>query len=88
MAEKSHTLYTKRRFGAQLILELEKGFSIERIAQWADGIHFKHHTEIDNDLNIIIQNLGSIGLGPQFEMTEQEILDLAIKLISEKNNRE
>ncbi|MGL5784632.1 MAG: hypothetical protein ACRCYZ_04115 [Alphaproteobacteria bacterium] len=77
--------YTKKMFAAELILQLEKDhYSIERIAQWADSIFHQHLPCLDTDLSKIIQNIGSMTFGPEFEMSEKDLRILAIKLLKEK----
>lgn len=73
--------YTKKRFGAELILKLEEGYDIEKIAQWADNVHYKHLGEMNDELNDIVQNIASMSFGSQFIYSEQELRDLAVQLI-------
>ena len=73
--------YTKKQFAAELILELEKGYDKEKIAKWADKIYHKHLREIDDELDNIIQKISLMSFGKQFEYTENELIELAIKLI-------
>jgi hypothetical protein len=83
--------YTKRKFGAELILELEKdvdlGFDITRMSKWADKIHNDHIGETDDDLDIIIQNIGSMSFGSEFELTKEELLKIAIDCIIDSNSK-
>ena len=73
--------YTKRQFGAELILELEKGYDKEKIAIWADQIHQKYLKEIDDELYEIIEKISLMSFGKQFEYSEAELIDLAVNLI-------
>jgi hypothetical protein len=74
--------YTKRRFGAELILELEKGFNIQKLSKWADYIDYNHEGELeDEELQEIIRSIGAMSLDPQFEYTEEQLLGLGLKLI-------
>ena len=73
--------YTKKRFGAELILALERGYDIHKLSEWADEIRYKHIEELDPELKGIIEDLSSMNLGKQFEYTKQELIDLAVNLI-------
>jgi hypothetical protein len=74
--------YSKRRFGAELILELEKGFDITKISKWADKIHHDHLKEFDENTDAHIQNIGSMSFGPEFELSKDELLKIAIDCIN------
>ncbi|MBD3231110.1 hypothetical protein GF322_00450 [Candidatus Dependentiae bacterium] len=75
--------YTKRQFGAELILELEKGYNREKIAIWAEQIRQKHLKEIDDELYVIIEKICLMSFGEQFEYSKAELIDLAINLIKQ-----
>ena len=72
--------YTKRRFGAELILELEKGFDPARIAKWADKIEYDHVGETDNEIYKFLSHI-SLMNEEQFEISEEELLSIAKKCI-------
>lgn len=76
--------YTRRILGAELILKLEKGFSVEQISNWADELRIKHIGNTDKIVDDVIQDLSAMNFGEEFEMTKKELNDLAIKLIQEK----
>ena len=76
-------IYSKKRFGAELILCLEEGYDVDRIAKWADQVYYQHLNELDDSLRETIQNLGSMSFGEQFVYTEKELRDLAVGLITE-----
>ncbi len=80
--------YSKRKFGAELILCLEEGYDIDRIAKWADRVYYDHQKDLDDQLDDIIQNLGSMTFSSQFVYTEKELIDLAVKLITDKYQQE
>jgi hypothetical protein len=76
--------YSKKRFAAKLILELESGYDIEKLAAWANNIYYTHKEKMDKDLANIAQDISFINLGPSFKRSEQELRDLAVKLLREK----
>ncbi|MCX7353186.1 MAG: hypothetical protein NTW22_08005 [Proteobacteria bacterium] len=70
--------YTKRRFGAELILELEKDFDINKLSHWAYEISWDVD---DKDFNDILQKVIAINAGPEFELSKDELLSIAKKCI-------
>lgn len=76
-------MYNKRQFGAEMILKLEEGASIDSISCWADKIYYKHFDEIDDELSVQIQNIASMSFGSDFVYTKDELNNLAIKLITD-----
>ncbi|MFA6263708.1 MAG: hypothetical protein WCW33_04215 [Candidatus Babeliales bacterium] len=76
--------YSKKRFAAELILELENGYDIEKLAAWANNIYYAHKEKMDKDLANIVQDISYINLGPSFERSEQELRDLAVSLLQKK----
>jgi hypothetical protein len=74
---------TKRRLGAELILHLEEGYDPEKLENWANIFYHDHVKFLDPEVRLILQDLMSLTSGPEFEMEEKEIQDLALKLINE-----
>lgn len=77
--------YSKRKFGAELLLCLEEGYNPERIAKWADNFYYEHLKELDDDIGETVKNLASMSFGQQFIYSEKEIKDLAINLINKES---
>ena len=75
--------YSKRRFGAELILALENGYDIKKLSEWADGIRYKYLLELTPELKEIIENISAMSFGDEFVYTKQELINLAVKLIKE-----
>ena len=74
--------YTKRKFGAELILFLEKTpYDVDKIARWADEVYNENLREIDDELDGVIQDISSMSFGPEFERSEVELRKLALNLI-------
>lgn len=78
---------SSRRLGAELILQLEKGFSIKSLEAWANAFYHDNIRNLNPETKYILQDLMSLSLGSEFEMTEEEVWDLAIKLISKNHNK-
>ena len=77
--------YTKRRFGAELILDLElEEFSVDRISRRAYWLSIED--DIDKDLKKIVQDLSCINAGPEFELTKDEVLKIAIDCVCSEDN--
>lgn len=81
--------YTKRRFGAELILEVEKDYDIQKLSQWADSLEDfllygdSKYEDLDDDLIEIIRNIGAMSSDLQFEYSKQDLIDLGVNLIKE-----
>lgn len=74
--------YTSKQFGLDLKKQLQHSFAVHEISQWAYLLGIDKHREIDSDLDKIIQQIAVMSEGPQFEFSEQELLDLANSLIA------
>lgn len=73
--------YSKRRFGAELILELEKGFDPARIAIWSDKVHHDHIGETDNEVDKLMFSI-SLMNEDQFEISKDQLQKIAIDCIN------
>ena len=78
-------IYTKRRFGAELIIFLEENrYNVKAIVRWADKIYHDHVGDFDEELHPIIQDISSMCCDAQFIQTESQLYTLAIRLIKGK----
>jgi len=75
---------TKKRLGAELILQLEGGYSPEKLENWANNFYHDNVKFLDPEVRLVLQELMSLTLGPEFEMKEKEIQNLAVRLINER----
>jgi hypothetical protein len=81
------TYYSKRMFGADLILKLEQNkYSPSSIADWANYIYNKHVGRTEEGLDSIIQDIMAMDLGDEFELSEQQLNDLALALMAKNNS--
>jgi hypothetical protein len=71
---------SKADLGIQLKKELEKGYNLERISNWAlEKLIFSG--DVGKELNYILNVISAINEGPEFEYTEQELNLLSELLI-------
>ena len=75
--------YTKKQFALDLKQKLQHGFDIPKLSQWAYLLSVDRYEEIDSCLDKIIQQIAVMNEGPEFEFSENELLDLANKIIEE-----
>jgi hypothetical protein len=77
--------YSKKEIGVMLKNELNKGYDIKRISNWAEDIFFnipEGSIEHDN----ILRHLLLMDAGPEFEYSEEELKLLAEMLINEEED--
>ena len=72
--------YSKKKFALDLRQQVEKGFNISKIAQWAYEITIDKHREISPELYKTIQVVAVMDGGPEFEFSEEELLQFANEL--------
>lgn len=66
--------------GAALSLQMKNGFTPEKLEHWANVYYHDNIRFLDSEVRLILQDLMSITSGPEFEMSEKEIIDLITKL--------
>ena len=79
--------YTKRRFAAELLVELERDlaeaehpFSVVRLARWASNKHFKYQ-RLFEDLVDSVMTIMLMEDGEEFELDINQVRQLAEKLL-------
>lgn len=72
--------YSKKQFSKDLKQEIQKGFDVARIAQWAYMLSIDRYREIPSDLDKVIQQVAVMGEGEEFEFSEDELIQLADEL--------
>ena len=82
-------IYTKRRFAAELLVELERdlteaepAFSLVRLARWASTIHFKYQGHLEAGLEESIMTIMLMEEGEEFELDIHQIRRLATEMLS------
>ena len=80
-------MYTKQKLGRELKEILTKEpFDCDKIAAWAQHIHYSYSLELSDEVYDIVQTLAAMCMGSQFEYTKVELLVLANFLISNEEN--
>ena len=81
-------IYTKRRFAAELLAELERDlaeaeppFSVVRLACWASSKHLKHQGHLEEGLYDTIITIAMMEDGPEFELGINDVRELAKELL-------
>ena len=72
--------YTKKDFALGLTQQLRSHYDVVKMARWAFREFLDHTKELETGLEEEIMKVVSMEEGPQFEMTAQEIQELADEL--------
>lgn len=75
--------YSKNEIGKALRDELNKGYNIERISNWADELSISMRDKRSPEIDDILRHIYIMDAGPEFEYTEQELRLLAELLVQE-----
>jgi hypothetical protein len=74
--------YTKKDFGQRLRNRLSAGYDVVKIARWAHREFLENIGELDPRLDAEVMKVIAMEEGPEFEMTEGELQDMARRLES------
>lgn len=80
--------YSKKEIGEGLLEELNKGYDIERISNWAGDLYISMEDNQSPELNDLLHHIFMMDAGPEFEYPAQELRLLANKLIDDGNKEE
>ncbi|ERN39813.1 hypothetical protein KR51_00037270 [Rubidibacter lacunae KORDI 51-2] len=69
--------YSKEKFARELKQEIRNGFDVSRISQWAYMLSIDRHREISPELDRLIQIVAVMDEGPEFEFSEDELVQFA-----------
>ena len=78
----------KQLVGKELKSELAQGYDIVRISRWAFRVYSEDPRSLDFSLREILESLFAMEDDPQFELTAEELSNLADKLIAEGEKEE
>lgn len=78
----------KKMIGEELKSELAKGYDIIKISRWAFHIFSENIRKLDPYSREILEKLFAMEDDPQFELTEDELQDIADELIAEGEKEE
>lgn len=72
-------IYTRKQFGKDLAEQLSSGYDTRRLSRWA----FKQYLdcELEKGLQSEMMTIIAMEEGPEFELTEKEILKLIAELV-------
>jgi hypothetical protein len=73
----------KKALGEELKIEISKGFNIVRISQWAFQLYSENLNFLNSEICDILETLFSMEDDLQFELTKEQLEDLADRLILE-----
>lgn len=80
-------IYSKKEIGKALKEELNKGYNISKISNWAYNLlYIKVRDKFSAEISDILRNISVMDAGPEFEYTEQELSLLVELLINEVEN--
>ena len=75
-------MYTKQQFGNELKEMIAKRKPITIIGAWAHDKYYEHISNIDLPLGEFLLQLGTVEIGPEFEMSYEDLDKIANRLIS------
>ena len=79
--------YSKKEIGEDLKKELNNGYNIARISNWAYNLlYIKVRDQPLSEISSILRDISVMDAGPEFEYTEQELRLLAEMLINEEED--
>ena len=76
--------YSKKQIGEELNKELDKGYDINRIANWADNLFHDSRGDLSHQVRDILQGIFLMEAGPEFILSELELRLIARKLINDE----
>jgi hypothetical protein len=74
-------IFTKAAFGDGLRAQIEIGYEPRRLAQWAYATFLDHANELEPGLSEELMKVATMEEGPQFEITKEDIEQLAEDLL-------
>lgn len=72
--------YTLKQFGAELLLELDRGYDVIRLARWAYSRYLDQSRNLEENLREKIMQIVAMEEGPQFEISESDLRKFALDL--------
>ncbi len=75
-------MFTKQQFGQELKNRLIKKQSMQKLAFWLHSVYLSIEAEKDSSLNDVVYALMMMDAGPEFELSYEELDQIADKLIA------
>jgi hypothetical protein len=79
--------YTAGDFARALLNELQKDFDIVCLSRWAMRIYLMHCREMEPQLQSEVMTVVAMEEGPEFELTKDELVQLAHRLMTGEAQR-
>jgi hypothetical protein len=76
--------YTRKQCGLELKEKIKQKVDVALIGRWAYNMYYEHMLEIDDDFKDLIKDLNAMEDDPQFELSYEELNQLADRLIAEE----
>ncbi len=78
-------VFSKKQISVELTKELNKGYNIERISNWAFALsHFRSKEDQLPEIENLLQAIYLMDAGPEFEYSEKELRLLSEMLMNEE----
>lgn len=78
--------YTKSQFIKELQEQLSKPYDSTLIADWAWSIYSDHGLGLTKELHDVVDTLGLMSMGPEFEYSQEELLILVDKMSNNEHD--
>jgi hypothetical protein len=65
--------YTAKQFALGLRNQLDMGYDVKRIADWAHGEYLCHGRSFAPEVQSVVMKIVAMDEGPQFELSEEDI---------------
>ncbi len=75
-------MYTQQQFGRELKEKIKMGSSPSEIGSWAHATYYEYLSQIDLDFGEFLLQLGTMEMGPEFELSYEKLHEIADKLIA------
>ena len=76
--------FTEKELGQMILVELEKGFDIVRLSQAALSKQQEYGHDFTDEIAETVQRLMAMEEGAEFELSENELRELANELVGDK----
>ena len=75
-------MYKKNQFGIELKQQIEGGYDVRRISNWAYQEAYTTHRTFEDGLYDVIMTVVMMEMGHEFELSEAQLLQLANDMIN------
>jgi len=75
-------MHKKEQFGQELKVRIKSKESVGDIGNWSYSLYSQYRREMDRAFRDLLITLGSMGMGPEFERSYEELDQIADRLIA------